>query len=225
MIKDTYNTLSKRHWLRSIVMPLGWIFHSCIWEYLERANRGQASVMARNHFLTFQSPDNSTEINHKYNQFSQNLGEALEKMSWCFSGLFVMRINTLAFGGTIASHPLFRGAISQPWLHFVLVIYFFVIIYPKLSRLKQQVLNISPWVRHLGAAQSGAIGPRCGIHLPSSCQPWLKSPTRLDCGWKPASRLTQMVLVRPQKICFQVHSCGPLCQPGNLMTWLVTPPE
>lgn len=84
MIKDTYNTLSKRHWLRSIVMPLGWIFHSFIWEYLERANRGQASVMAINHFLTFQSPDNSTEVNHKYNRFSQNLGEALEKNGLVF---------------------------------------------------------------------------------------------------------------------------------------------
>ena len=97
MIKDTYNTLSKRHWLRSIVMPLGWIFHSFIWEYLERANRGQASMMAINHFLTFQSPDNSIEVNHKYNQFSQNLGEALEKMSWSFSGLSVMRIKTACF--------------------------------------------------------------------------------------------------------------------------------
>ena len=150
MIKDTYNTLSKWHWLRSIVMPLGWIFHSFIWEYLERANGGQPSRMAVNHFLTF--PDNSTEVNHKYNWFSYSLGEALEKMSWCFSELSVVRIKMLAFWGTIASHPLFRGAISQPCLHFVLVIYFCVKTYPKLSRLKHQVLNISHWVRNLGAA-------------------------------------------------------------------------
>ena len=50
-----------------MVMPLGWIFRSFTCEYLQRANRGQALRMAINNFPTFHSPDNSTEIIHRYN--------------------------------------------------------------------------------------------------------------------------------------------------------------
>lgn len=176
--------------------------------------------MAINHFLTFQSPDNSTEVNHKYNRFSQNLGEALKK--WV--GVFWTICNQNKDACFLRNHcitPSVQRCYLPTLVAFCIGYLFLCNNLPQTQQIKTAGTEYFTLGQEFGSSQSGVIGPECLIHLPSSCQPWLQSPK----GLTVAENLlpdSPDGSVGPQKICFQVHHVA-LCQPGNLMTRQVTP--